>query len=87
MTVVKIVDILITGINQEDHLKNLHSVLSVLSDLGLTLNKDKCKLNQREVEYLGFILDKNGIRTNNEKVKAILQAPDPTNVTELQSFL
>ena len=31
-----------------------------MSDLGLILNKSKCRFNEREVEYLGFILDKNG---------------------------
>ena len=87
MTVVKIDDILISGINEDDHLKNLEKVLKVLSDLGLTLNKEKCKFSQHEVEYLGFILDKNGIRTNKDKVKAISEAPAPTNITELQSFL
>ena len=87
MTVVKIDDILISGVDEKDHLKNLASVLPILSNLGLTLNKSKCSFYQQEVEYLGFILDKNGLRTNTEKVKAIIEAPPPTNVTELQSFL
>ena len=62
------------------------SVLNILSDLGLTLNKAKCKFNENEVDYLGFVLDRNGIRTNLSKVKAI-DAPAPSNVQELQSFL
>ena len=87
MTVVKIDDILMSGVDEEGHLKNLASVLKILSNRGLTLNKSKCSFYQQEVEYLGFILDKNGLRMNTEKVKAIIEAPLPTNVTELQSFL
>ena len=87
MTVVKIDDILISGIDEEDHLRNLKLVLDILSDLGLTLNKSKCRFNEKEVEYLRFILDKDGIRTNQNKVQAILEAPAPTNLQELQSFL
>jgi len=43
MTVVKVDDILITGIDEKGHLKNINLVLNILSDLGLTLNKSKCK--------------------------------------------
>ena len=87
MTVVKIDDILISGTDEEDHLKNLSTVFETLQHLGLTLNQSKCKFFQNEVEYLGFILDKNGIRTNPDKIKAVMHAPAPTNITELQSFL
>jgi len=55
MTVVKVDDILITGIDEEGHLKNINLVLNILSDLGLTLNKSKCKFNANEVDYLGFL--------------------------------
>ena len=87
MTVVKIDDILISGTDEYDHLKNLSAVFDILSKLGLTLNENKCKFFQPEVEYLGFILHKTGIRANPDKIKSILAAPAPTNITELQSFL
>ena len=87
MTVVKIDDILISGTNEYDNFKNLSSVFDILSKPGLTLNENKFKFVQPEVEYLGFILDKTGIRANREKIKSILMAPAPTNITQLQSFL
>ena len=87
MTVVKIDDILLSGKDDEDHLKNLKAVLNILLELALTLNKSKCRFNEAEVDYLGFILDKQGIRTNQSKVQAILEAPAPVSVQELQSFL
>ena len=88
MTVVKIDDIMISGKDETDHLKNLSVVLDTLSKLGLTLNKlKKCKFYQNKVEYLSFILDKTGIHTNPDKIKAIVDALHLINITELQSFL
>ena len=43
MTVMKINDILISGQNKADQLKNISAVFQILSDLGLTLNQSKCK--------------------------------------------
>ena len=36
-------DILISGKTNTEHLKNLSKVLDVIHDLGLTVNRDKCK--------------------------------------------
>ena len=87
MTVVKIDDILVSGKNDDDHLRNLEKVFELLESLGLTLNQNKCKFFEDEVVYLGFIIDKHGIKTNPEKVQALANAPIPKNLTELQSFL
>ena len=40
-TVVKIDDILITGKNDEEHLKNIEKVLGILNEVGATVNKSK----------------------------------------------
>ena len=39
------------------------------------------------MEYLGHRIDKEGISALPRKVKAIANAPHPTNVQELRSFL
>ena len=39
------------------------------------------------VQYLGHIIDRQGVRASNDKLKAILNAPDPTNINELHPFL
>lgn len=80
-------DVLITGKDKMQHLNRLQEVLRRLQDAGLTLQKDKCVFFQHEVSYLGYIINKNGIKKNPEKVKAILEATVPKNITELQSFL
>ena len=42
---------------------------------------------QDRVEYLGLIIDGQGLHASPEKVKAVLNAPRPRNVQELRSFL
>ena len=86
-TSVKIDDILVTGQSDADHFKNLASVFTVLEDIGATVNKQKCKFFADEIDYVGFIIDKHGIRTNPEKVKAIVELPEPTCLKQVQSFL
>ena len=80
-------DILITGVDESDHLRNLQTVLQKLQEAGLTLKKSKCKFAVSSVEYLGHVIDSEGLHPAESKVRAIRDAPTPTNVTELKSFL
>lgn len=80
-------DILVTGKDRQEHLQKLNSVLKRLEDAGLTLQKEKCRFFQDEISYLGYIITKDGLKKAPEKVKAMLDAPVPSNVNQLQSFL
>ena len=85
-TVVKIDDILITGKNDEKHLKTIEKVLEILNEVGATVNKSKCLFFANEIEYIGFLIDENSIRVNPRKIDSIINMPQPTNVKQLQSF-
>ena len=39
------------------------------------------------VEFLGHIIDKDGIHATPEKVNAVVNAPQPKDVSELRAFL
>ena len=80
-------DIIVTGSNHREHLANLDRVLERLRDKGLRLKKSKCHCMQTSVEYLGHVLDANGVHTTPSKQRAIAEARAPDNVTELRSFL
>ena len=86
-TTVYLDDILVTGLTEAEHLRNLDAVLQRLSDAGLRLNRNMCSLLVKEVDYLGYKLDAVGLHTQPENVRPILYAPAPTNVAQLQSFL
>ena len=83
----KVDDILVSGVNDADHLNNLSKVFHVLEEMGATVNKKKFKFFASEVDYVGFIVDKNGIRTDPKKIKAIIHIAEPNCVKELQSFI
>ncbi|XP_039396208.1 uncharacterized protein K02A2.6-like, partial [Mauremys reevesii] len=78
-------DILVTGRNEEDHLKNLEATLQRLEEYGLRVRKDKCEFFKPSVEYLGHIIDSAGLHKAPAKVKAIVEAPPPRNVSQLRS--
>ena len=80
-------DILITGETEADHLQTLEKVLERLAKAGLRAKKRKCKFMVPSVDYLGYVIDAQGLRPHPDKVVAIQQAPTPLNVTQLKSYL
>ena len=80
-------DILITGKTQQEHLNNLSGVLQKLSDAGLRLKKEKCSFLASSVVYLGHKITSEGLYPVADKVEAIRQSPEPTDVHTLKSFL
>ncbi|CAB4025071.1 putative protein K02A2.6-like protein, partial [Paramuricea clavata] len=80
-------NILISGPTDEEHLQNLEEVMKRLSEAGLRLKKSKCRFMQPTLECLGYRIDETGIYPVEAKVKAVQEAPTPTNVTELKAYL
>lgn len=80
-------DILVTGETEDKHLQNLEQVLSRLEKAGLQLQRQKCTFMQPSVEYLGHRISAAGLHPTEEKVRAIVDAPVPKDVTQLKSFL
>jgi len=62
-------------------------VLSKLRDYGLVLNTKKCRLFERRIRFLGFILDASGVHSDPDKISAIIKRPPPSTATEVRSFL
>ena len=80
-------DIIVYGRNQNEHDERLEAVLKRLQDKNLTLNKGKCEFNKRKLEFFGFVFGENGMSADPKKCEVIKNAPPPTNVSELRSFL
>lgn len=80
-------DIIIGGANMSELKSKLCQVLSRLKTHKVKINIDKCKFLKKSVEYLGHILEYNTVKSNPKKVKAVMDAPAPKNVQELQSYL
>ena len=80
-------DILVYGRTQREHDAALDKVLKALHLNGLTLNREKCEFNKTEVTFFGVVFKSSGISPDPLKVEAIRSMENPTNVTELRSFL
>ena len=79
---VRVDDILVSGENDEDHLRNLREVLEALKEAGLTLKMKKCSFMMPEVEYCGYLVSKDGVKPMEKNVEAVMNAPAPGNVLE-----
>jgi hypothetical protein len=71
----------------EDHLEKLEEVLKRLCKVGLKVNTEKSTICALEIEYLGYILTRDGIKPQSNKVQAILAIQPPKNVKQLRHFL
>ena len=80
-------DILVIGRNKEEHDERLVKVLQRLKDSGITLNPDKCLFSTSRLQYLGQVIDSDGIRKDPAKVKAITELPEPKDVPDVRRFL
>src|SRR5271169_395086 len=70
-------DILIYSNNPSDHKKHVREVLHCLHKNGLYARLDKCCFSTDSIEYLGFILSKEGLQMDPAKVQAIQDWPKP----------
>ncbi|XP_055701692.1 uncharacterized protein K02A2.6-like [Phlebotomus papatasi] len=80
-------DIIIGGKNEEECRQRLFQVLEKFNTHRVQINFAKSNFFADSVEYLGHILSYNQIKPNPKKIEAIVKAPAPTNVKELQAFL
>ena len=79
----------ITKASLDDHLHHLMLVFTRLQEAGLQINTPKSKFCSIEMEYLGYILTRTGIKPQpkNKKAQAILTVTLPKQVKDLCSFI
>ncbi|XP_053239979.1 uncharacterized protein K02A2.6-like, partial [Podarcis raffonei] len=80
-------DVLIAGPTPEEFEDRLRTVLHRFQTAGLKVKREKCLLGVPQVDFLGFMVDAEGVHPTGDKVRAICDAPAPKNKTELQAFL
>ncbi|XP_062704249.1 uncharacterized protein K02A2.6-like [Aedes albopictus] len=80
-------DALIGARTLEECKQILDRVLERLSRFNVKINTEKSKFFVTSVDYLGHTVSQDGIRPNQSKVTAIVNAPAPKNIQELQSYL
>lgn len=80
-------DIIIVSSDFDEHISLLSRVLERLNFANLTINLSKCHFFRRELKYLGYVVDERGLRTDPDKVQAIVDFPTPSTRKEVKMFL
>ena len=80
-------DIVVFGSTMEQHNQNIVILFERLRKTGLKLQPDKCEFLRPELEYLGHVITKDGVKPNPKKLEAVMNFKRPSNVTEVKSFL
>lgn len=80
-------DIAVTGRTRAEHIENLRALFERLREVGLRIKLEKCSFLQDSITYVGFIINKEGLHADPNKIKAIVSAPAPKDITQLRSFL
>ncbi|GAA5971619.1 hypothetical protein JCM3765_001266 [Sporobolomyces pararoseus] len=80
-------DILIYSQTLEEHQDHVRQVLAKMREAKLYGKAEKCSFHSDSVEYLGFIINRDGVSMDPSKVQSIREWPQPSTVKEVQSFL
>ncbi|GBG60393.1 hypothetical protein CBR_g4351 [Chara braunii] len=71
----------------DEHMEHLHTVLERLRQAKYKANRDKCEFARQELEYLGHYVTPQGIRPLADKIEALRVLTEPTNTTDVRSFM
>ena len=80
-------DILIFSKTFEEHLETLVEVMKRLINANLKVKLKKCEFARTQCNYLGHVLNSQGISPLPEKVSAIRDMPYPVCTQEIETFL
>ena len=80
-------DMLIAGKDTKDHDKILETLLNRAERLNIKFNKDKIQFKVPSVKYMGNVITAEGMKVDSDKVKAILELPEPVDKSGIQRLL
>ena len=80
-------DMVIFGVDQQDHDTNLINFLNVCQKEGLVLNSKKLELRREQVTFFGAEYSTQGMHPDPKKIQGITEMTAPTDKQQLQSFL
>jgi len=73
--------------NWAEHLQHIQQVLHTLRQHKLYANLEKFSFDANKFQYLGYIIDENGVHVNPAKIQVIHDWPASNTLTKLYNFL
>jgi hypothetical protein len=80
-------DILVYSRTLKEHVEHVRIVLKTLQTAGLRLEPTKSEFHVQKTKFVGYIISKDGLEADPEKIARIRDWPTPNKVKEVQSFL
>jgi len=80
-------DLLIFSRDASSHYRHVETVLTRLEEHELYVAPKKCEFMKEEIEFLGLVVGKNGIKVDPRKVEILKTWPKPDSITDIRSFL
>jgi hypothetical protein len=80
-------DILIYAETEEEHDHIITEVLKCLAENGLAISQDKCFWSTTRVDFLGYVISKDGIEMAQDTVQCIRDWEHPRSLRDIQSFI
>ena len=68
-------DIVVHSESWAEHLENVKAVLQRLRDSKFFMKRSNCEFANEEIDFVGFRVSANGVRTQPEKSEAALNGP------------
>ena len=69
------------------HVEAVRWVLDVLRKYGLYANLKKCRFHKDEIRFLGFVISRDDIKIEKERIDAVKKWPEPESVQDIQVFI
>ncbi|KAK3753779.1 hypothetical protein QZH41_014237, partial [Actinostola sp. cb2023] len=80
-------DVMIGGLDWNDHNTNLRILLQRIQDHNLTLRKEKYEFGKTTLNFHGHLFTADGLQPSPDKIKAVKECKRPGTKEELVSFL
>eukprot|EP00834_Sanchytrium_tribonematis_P002480 NODE_77_length_23806_cov_0.393892.p8 type:complete len:202 gc:universal NODE_77_length_23806_cov_0.393892:9013-9618(+) len=80
-------DIIVMTETEERHLEVLNEVMRILESYNVKTGLQKCKFMLQEIDYLGFLINTDGVRPDPARIQPIVDYPRPQTVKQIKTFL
>ena len=80
-------DVIVFGQTEKEFLRNLREVYDRFKAYNITLNPAKCRYGLSEIEYVGHVINENGLTFTRSKLDSVVNFPQPQTHKSMLSFL
>ena len=80
-------DVIIYGQDEDDFVKNVEAVFLRFDKHGIKVNPKKIKLGLHQIEYVGHVVDHEGMHFSRSKLDSVYNFKQPIYAAQMKSFL